>query len=94
MKNLKRSDYITRDQILKLLSDDEVASVSTAETAIRLADGEAFLDLEQLDRGVQRAKGTGPDMGRVLPKKAVHPDTWNKILAALTSLRSATAAAV
>jgi hypothetical protein len=29
--------YVTRDSILKLLSDDEVARVSTAETAVNLA---------------------------------------------------------
>ena len=37
MANNKRIEYVTRDSILKLLSDDEVASVSTAETAARLS---------------------------------------------------------
>jgi hypothetical protein len=88
MTNDKRAEYVTRDSILKLLSNDEVAKVSTAETAARLDDGDEYLDLEQLDKGVQRAGGTATPMGRVLPKKSVHADTWNKILAKLTAPRT------
>ena len=83
MKSEMRSENIARESVLTLLSDDEVASVSTAETATRLLDGEEYLDLEQLERGVQQAKKTGPTMGRVLPRKAVHKDTWSKILTVL-----------
>ena len=83
MKSDMRSENIARESVLTLLSDDEVASVSTAETAVRLLDGEEYLDLEQLERGVQQAKMAGPAMGRVLPRKAVHKDTWSKILTAL-----------
>lgn len=85
MKNDDRAAYITRDALLKLLSDDEVAKVSTAETAPRLADGDEYLDLEHLDQGVQRAGGTATPMGRVLPRSAVHPDTWSAILMKLTA---------
>jgi hypothetical protein len=77
--------YVTRDSVLKLLSDDEVARVSTAETAARLADGDEYLDLEHLDQGVRRADGTATPMGRVLPRKAVHADTWSKILMQLAA---------
>ena len=80
MNNHTKTDHVTRESILRLLSDDEVASVSTAETATRLLDGEEYLDLEELERGVQQARKTGPTMGRVLPRKAVHKDTWSKIL--------------
>ena len=52
-----------------LLSDDEVASVSTAEAAAGLSDGDECLDLEQLDRGVRRASATATPMGCVLPEK-------------------------
>ena len=83
MNHAKLADYLHRDLLLKTLSDDEVASVSTAETAERLPDGEEFVDLEHLDQGVQRA-GTAPiPMGRVLPRKAVHEHTWTKIVAYL-----------
>ena len=86
MKNDERSEYVTRDSIMQLLSDDEIASVSTAETAKRLVDGDEFLDLEDLDEGVQKASGSNTPMGRILPKKAVHPVTWEKILAQLAKL--------
>ena len=83
MKSDMRTENIVRESVLKLLSDDEVASVSTAETAARLLDGEEYLDLEQLERGVQQARKAGPAMGRVLPRRTVHKDTWSKILTVL-----------
>ena len=75
-----RTDYLTRDSVLKLLSDAEVASVSRAETASRLPDGDEFLDLHQLARGVQRACGSTTNMGNVLPRKAIHEGTWSRML--------------
>jgi hypothetical protein len=83
MKTDTRAEYVTRDSVLKLLSDSEIASVSTAESAPRLADGDEYLDLTQLARGVQRAPGPSTPMGHVLPKKAVHEATWKKIVAHL-----------
>lgn len=87
MTNDKRTEYLTRDSVLKLLSDEEVARVSTSETAARLADGDEYLDLEQLDKGVRRAFGT--PMGHVLPRKAVHQNTWSKILTQLAAAPAA-----
>ncbi len=75
--------YLTRDALLKLLSDDEIASVCTAETAPRLADGDEYLDLDCLVRGVQRAPHGAVTMGQLLPRKAVREATWNAILARL-----------
>ena len=83
MKNEKRKDYITREKVLKQLSDNEVGAVATAETATRLADGDEFIDLEYFERGVQRAPQTTTPMGRVLPRKSVPPGTWDKIVAQL-----------
>jgi len=92
MKKDKRTEYITRDTILKLLSDDEVARVSTAETAASLAAGDEYIDLEEPDRGVQQALGkTTTPMGHVLPKKAVHEKTWHEIVTLLSSPHAATA---
>ncbi|MEP7307486.1 MAG: hypothetical protein ABJA98_18435 [Acidobacteriota bacterium] len=79
----QRTELVTRDRILNLLADDEVAKVSMDENAPRLVDGDEYLDLEQLEQGVQRAGGTATPMGRVLPRKSVHPTTWSKILAVL-----------
>lgn len=86
----KGIQYVTRDSILKMLSEEEVDRVSTAETAVRLADGDEYVDLEELDRGVQRAHGANTDMGRVLPRKAVLETTWSKIVTELAASRAAT----
>jgi len=84
MTTTQRNVYVLRDGIMNLLSDEEVAAVSTAETAEKLADGDEYIDLEQLDQGVRRAQAAPTPMGRVLPRKAVHQDTWSKILMQLT----------
>ena len=78
--------YITRDSILKLLSDEEVARVSTAETAAKLSPGEQYLDLEHIEHGVRVATLTR-DMStaNLLPKRSVGDDTWRKILTTLAA---------
>jgi hypothetical protein len=83
MKSAKRTEYLTRENVMRLLSDAEVALVSTAETAPRLSNGDEYLDLEHLDVGVRRAFGLTPRTGRLLPRKAVHKDTWSKIVGQL-----------
>lgn len=85
MTNDGRFEYVARDRVLSLLSDDEIASVSNAETAVRLSDDDEYIDLEQLDRGVRRAPAGAAVMGRVLPRKAVKEITWSKILTQLAS---------
>lgn len=80
MKNDKRADYVTRDSILKLLSSEEIASVSTEETAEVLANGEEYLDLEYLSRGIQHSHGRGVPMKQILSRKAVQENTWAKIV--------------
>jgi hypothetical protein len=72
-----------RDGILNLLSDEEVARVSTAETAAHLLDGDEYIDLGQLEQGVRRAVGPATPMGRVLPRKAVQENTWSEIVTRL-----------
>ena len=86
MSDAERREQVTRDSILKLLSDEENARVSTAETASGLIEGEEYLDLEDLDQGVQRAKASTAKakMGHVLPRSAVSEETWGKILVQLT----------
>lgn len=83
MTSDNRADYKLRDSILKLLTDDEVAKVSTAETAPALAEGAEYLNLEKLDEGVSRADGESVPIGRVLPRAAVPAATWSKILSEL-----------
>lgn len=91
MNNEKRSAYFTRDDLMELLSDDEIAKVTTAESAASLGAGDDYIDLEQLDQGVRTAKeGTAViPMGRVVSKKAVKEQTWNSILEHLKSRRIA-----
>lgn len=77
------AQYVVRDRILKLLSDDELARVSTAETATRLTDGDEFIDLENLQSGVRKAGGATVAISRALPRKAVAEATWRAILVQL-----------
>jgi hypothetical protein len=90
MKNENELELKTRNTILKMLSNDEVGNVSTAETAVNLPKGDEYIDMEQLDRGVQKAGGTAPVMGHVLSRKSVHVATWTKILAEVAALNGAT----
>jgi hypothetical protein len=84
MSQSERAEHVTREAVLKLLSDDEIARVSTAETAAGLTIGSEYLDLEHLDKGIHRASTTTKvAMGQILPRAAVHPETWAKVLAQL-----------
>jgi hypothetical protein len=81
----ERAEHIARDTILKMLSDEEIAKVSTAESAAGPTVGEEYLDLEHLDRGIQRAQASMSKLttGHIVPRSAVRSETWNKILAQL-----------
>lgn len=87
MSVAEQAEYVTRNTILNLLSNDEIAKVSTAEATSGLTKGAEFLDLEHLDQGVQRAGSvTKVAMGQVLPRNAVSEETWGKILLQLAGL--------
>jgi len=80
--NTMKSENLTREAILKLLSDDEVARLSTLEAGPPLAEGAEYVDLEHPDMGVRRAAAAaGLKMSEVLPRSAVHDVTWSKICA-------------
>ncbi len=85
MNSRTRTEVVSRDGILKLLSEKEVAQVSTAETGPRLSDGDEYLDLEHLEQGVRRAPEMAAPTDLVLPRKSVHEKTWNRILAHLAT---------
>ncbi|MBK8173073.1 MAG: hypothetical protein IPK60_22450 [Sandaracinaceae bacterium] len=85
-KNAVRAEYVTRDTILRLLSDEELARVCTAEAGTQLVDGDEYVDLETPNRGVRIARASGNlSIVRVLPRKAVHERTWRRILALLSA---------
>jgi hypothetical protein len=90
MKNEQRKQPLTRSGILKLLSVEEAASVSDAETAARLGDGDEYLDLRHPERGVRWAQGPMTPMGRVLPRKAVRSETWAKLVEQVVAVQRAT----
>lgn len=82
MASPTRSEFTTRDAVLKLLSDEETARVSMAETEEALSEGAEYLDLEQLDKGIQRASAAAAiAMGGIIPRTAVSEQTWSKIMA-------------
>lgn len=89
MKNAERRDYVKREDILELLSADEVTNLNRAETAKGLAEGDEYLDFEHLADGVRKALSPTMPMGQVLPKKAVRQATWAKILLRLSSSEGA-----
>jgi len=84
MTGTTSADLTARDEILKLLSDKDVAKVSSAEFAAGLANGVAYLDLAHLDRGVQTAGFLNKlNAGDVIPRNAVSAETWKTITAKL-----------
>ena len=86
MSTSARDELSTRNSIMMLLSDEETARVTTAEAGASLVEGSEFLDLEHLDRGIQRVSGAAtPEMAEVIPRSAVGNDTWSKIVTRLSS---------
>ena len=81
---MNETNYVTRDAILKLLSDDEVARVSAMEGGPRLEEGEEYVDLEHPQEGVRRVQATSTlKMSEVVPRRALPDATWSKICARL-----------
>ena len=83
MSNGKRIDYVARDSILKLLSEAELAQVSSAESGDALRAGDEYIDLEHLEHGVRKAPVAADATSRMLPRSAVSDETWQKTLAVL-----------
>ena len=80
MKTDKLQEYVIREEVMKLLSAEELSKVNMVETAADLREGQEYLDLEQTVQGVRRASWTSAPTGRVLPRDAVPASTWGKIL--------------
>jgi hypothetical protein len=86
MSQNTKKETLTREAILQLLTDAEVAKISAAEGARRLVEGDEYIDLVDLGAGVQlvqAAARTTP--GHVLPRSSVSDATWAKIVAKLAS---------
>lgn len=81
MKQGAKDANEARDEILSLLTDDEVVGVK-AERQARLGDGDEYIDLAAPLNGVRRVHGVMQrTMGQVLPQSAVSSATWAKIVA-------------
>lgn len=71
----------TSNDILNLLSQDELEFVSTAEEE-PIPEGEEYVDLEHPNLGVQTADADTPG-DNALPRAAVSDETWGRILTVL-----------
>lgn len=83
----KQPESVTRDQILNILSADEVESVR--QTAAKIALGDEFIDLNQLAKGVQQAGASHPTQD-VLSRKAINEHTWQKVVTNLNARQAMT----
>jgi hypothetical protein len=85
MMNTASNEYVTRDKILSLLTDEETAKVSNKEAAANLIAGDEYLDLARLDQGIQQANATASvSTNDIIPRGAVSAATWTKINAAIS----------
>lgn len=81
-----KKNLLTRESILALLSDAEVAKVSRAEDVTRLVEGDEYVDLTDLAAGVQQVQATPrTPPGDALPRSAVSDATWSKIVRAVAT---------
>jgi hypothetical protein len=79
----KKRELVDRERILSLLSDEEVARVSTSEEHA-LPEGEDYVDLDRPQDGVRKVDGSVPSHpGNVLPRSAVREQTWSAIVSML-----------
>ncbi len=83
-----KTEYLTRDAIMKLLSDDEIARVSARESGPTLVAGDEYVNLMELTMGVRRMEtDTDIRMSEIVPRSAVAAATWTKICAHLEANR-------
>ncbi|HEX3773497.1 MAG TPA: hypothetical protein VHV51_03480 [Polyangiaceae bacterium] len=81
-----KKNALNREAILKLLTDAEISKVSLAEDAPRLVEGDEYVDLDNLESGVQLVQAVPRDApGHALPRSAVADATWAKIVKAVAT---------
>ena len=80
MSHFERTESQTQETVIDLLSDEEIAQVRSCASAVPLNEGDEYLDLAHLAAGVRRTRTQTTLQGRLLPKRAVLPRTWNRIL--------------
>jgi hypothetical protein len=75
-----KKEAITREAVLALLSDAEVAKVSRAEDEPGLVEGDEYVDLEDLGAGVRQVHAKPASPRTALPRSAVSDGTWAKVV--------------
>lgn len=76
-------DGATRAMIMSLLSETDVARVSSGGGGCELIEGDEYVDLEQLHDGVLRMEARGATSAEFLPRNALADATWSSICARL-----------
>jgi hypothetical protein len=74
----RQPESVTRETILRILSDEEAASVGSETTSTQIEDGDEFIDLGEIEKGVQRSVGSHRQKNLLL-RKAIHENTWRKV---------------
>jgi hypothetical protein len=77
-----------RDQIMAILWDDPIAAVCGTDVPAKLGRGDEYLDLQRLETGLQRAAHSMTPTGGELSRRAVHPRTWERLMAQLGGAQS------
>ena len=73
----RSTQYRTRDDIMNLLSPDEIGFVSAAEEE-QIPEGDEYIDLSTPSSACKRLADT--DSANALPHTAVSDETWGRIL--------------
>jgi hypothetical protein len=88
MHNRERQRPAIDTTLIALLSEEEFAKVNTPQAAASVSDGDEYLDLEQLERGVQRGPVAPRPICRLLPRNAVCENTWAEIIGWLRAMQA------
>jgi hypothetical protein len=80
MKHMGQGTVVAFDERTRTAIEELLAAVAPNRGATAT---DYVADVRGIERGVQQARKAGPAMGRVLPRKAVHKNTWSKILTLL-----------
>jgi hypothetical protein len=83
MSNEQKNRLVTREALLSLLTDAEIAKVSRAESG-PLVEGDEYVDLDDPAAGIRQVHDKSPRPGRALPRSAVSDATWTKVIRALS----------
>ncbi len=86
MTTEQKKEELKRESILDLLTETEMAKVSSAEDTTQLTEGDEYVDLENLESGVHQVQQT-PLLppGHALPRSAVSDVTWARIVRAVAT---------